>query len=187
LHLVVTTSKPFVVSFVGPSGVGKTTLVESLVPLLAERGLRVGTIKHASHGFDVDRPGSDSFRHRKAGASTVLLFGPGGAVLFLDAPPSPALRQRQHHGPASSDGATGIGSLLTAHMSSLDVVLAEGFMPMSDRVVELNRVGVAPKDFEQGTTPWITVCDAPDRPESALGFDDAPHLAELIAGALEAP
>lgn len=57
----------------GYSGSGKTTLLEKLIPVLTTRGLKVSVIKHAHHGFDIDRPGKDSYRHREAGASEVLL------------------------------------------------------------------------------------------------------------------
>lgn len=57
----------------GYSGSGKTTLLEKLIPQLTGRGLKVSVIKHAHHGFDIDRPGKDSYRHREAGASEVLL------------------------------------------------------------------------------------------------------------------
>ena len=57
----------------GYSGSGKTTLLEKLLPQLTARGLKVSVIKHAHHGFDIDRPGKDSYRHREAGASEVLL------------------------------------------------------------------------------------------------------------------
>ncbi len=57
----------------GYSGAGKTTLLEKLIPLLRADGVRVSLIKHAHHGFDVDRPGKDSWRHRQAGAGEVLV------------------------------------------------------------------------------------------------------------------
>ena len=57
----------------GYSGSGKTTLLEKLIPQFTARGLKVSVIKHAHHGFDIDRPGKDSYRHRAAGASEVLL------------------------------------------------------------------------------------------------------------------
>ena len=57
----------------GWSGSGKTTLLLALVALLKRRGLRVATLKHAHHGFDVDQPGKDSFAHREAGADQVLV------------------------------------------------------------------------------------------------------------------
>jgi len=59
--------------FAGWSGSGKTTLIEKLIPLFVKRGLRVSLIKHAHHTFDVDVPGKDSYRHRHAGASEVLV------------------------------------------------------------------------------------------------------------------
>jgi molybdopterin-guanine dinucleotide biosynthesis protein B len=61
------------IGFAGWSGSGKTTLIEKLIPLFARRGLRVSLIKHAHHTFDVDQPGKDSYRHRHAGASEVLV------------------------------------------------------------------------------------------------------------------
>jgi molybdopterin-guanine dinucleotide biosynthesis adapter protein len=64
---------PRVLGLAGWSGSGKTTLLVRLIPLLVQRGHRVATIKHAHHEFDVDLPGKDSFEHRKAGASEVLI------------------------------------------------------------------------------------------------------------------
>ena len=64
-----------VLGFTGGSGAGKTTLLEKLIPELVGRGLRVSIIKHAHHGFDMDTPGKDSWRHREAGASEVLISG----------------------------------------------------------------------------------------------------------------
>lgn len=64
---------PKVFGFAGFSGVGKTTLIEQLVPILIGEGVRVSVIKHAHHDFDIDRPGKDSYRHREAGAYEVLI------------------------------------------------------------------------------------------------------------------
>ena len=69
-------SMPFtlpVVGFAARSGTGKTTLLSHLIPLLNERGFKVGLIKHSHHDFDIDQPGKDSYRLRKAGASPVVL------------------------------------------------------------------------------------------------------------------
>jgi molybdopterin-guanine dinucleotide biosynthesis protein B len=62
-----------VIGFAGFSGSGKTTLIEQLIPRFVERGLRVSLIKHAHHAFDIDTPGKDSYRHRQAGATEVLI------------------------------------------------------------------------------------------------------------------
>jgi len=59
--------------FAGWSGSGKTTLIEKLIPRFVKRGLRVSLVKHAHHSFDVDHPGKDSYRHRVAGASEILV------------------------------------------------------------------------------------------------------------------
>ncbi|MFY9289964.1 MAG: molybdopterin-guanine dinucleotide biosynthesis protein B [Methylorubrum rhodinum] len=62
-----------VIGLAGWSGAGKTTLLARLIPLLVARGVRVATLKHAHHGFDVDHPGKDSHVHRQAGASEVIV------------------------------------------------------------------------------------------------------------------
>ena len=61
------------IGFAGWSGSGKTTLIEQLIPRLTARAGRVSLIKHAHHGFDVDQPGKDSYEHRRAGATEVLV------------------------------------------------------------------------------------------------------------------
>ena len=65
-----------VISFVGKSNVGKTTLIEKLIPIFSMRGIRVGTIKHHMHDFNMDVPGKDSFRHQKAGAVQTVISSP---------------------------------------------------------------------------------------------------------------
>ena len=62
-----------ILGIAGYSGSGKTTLIEKVIPLLVAEGLRVSLIKHAHHEFDVDQPGKDSYRHRYAGCSEVLV------------------------------------------------------------------------------------------------------------------
>src|SRR5688572_25481677 len=75
---------PVVVSLLGPSGAGKTTLAETLVRRWGGRGLRVGFLKHASHGFELDRAGKDSERLTRAGAQGVALSGPSG-IAYMEA------------------------------------------------------------------------------------------------------
>src|SRR3546814_14469552 len=66
-------SRMKVIGLAGWSGSGKTTLVVQLIPALVRRGLRVSTMKHAHHAFDVDKPGKDSYEHRAAGATEVMI------------------------------------------------------------------------------------------------------------------
>ncbi len=84
---------PRVLGLIGWSGSGKTTLLVKLIPLLVGRGLRVSTVKHAHHTFDVDIPGKDSYEHRKAGAGEVILASSRRWVLMHEAGdgPEPAL------------------------------------------------------------------------------------------------
>ena len=75
---------PPVISVVGKSDAGKTTLLERLVPELTARGHRVGTIKHDVHGFDIDHQGKDSWRHKQAGAHTVSISSPNKVAIIKD-------------------------------------------------------------------------------------------------------
>ena len=73
---------PPVISIVGKSESGKTTLIERLIPEFKRRGYRIGIVKHAHHGFDMDRKGKDSYRHRQAGADTVMIASPGQIAMI---------------------------------------------------------------------------------------------------------
>lgn len=77
---------PPIVCFVGHSNSGKTTLIEKLIPELTQEGYRIATIKHAGHGFDLDTEGKDSWRHKRAGASQVVVLSKGSLAMFTDVP-----------------------------------------------------------------------------------------------------
>ena len=97
--------------FAGYSGSGKTTLIEKLIPLFVQRGLKVSLIKHAHHTFDVDQPGKDSFRHRHAGCSEVLVTSSRRWALMseLRGAPEPTLNEQ------------------LSRLSPCDLLLVEGF------------------------------------------------------------
>jgi molybdopterin-guanine dinucleotide biosynthesis protein B len=97
--------------FAGWSGSGKTTLIEALIPQLTARGLRVSLVKHAHHDFDVDQPGKDSYRHRAAGCTEVLVTSAVRYALMHELRGSPEL---------TLDDAL-------ARLAPCDVVLVEGF------------------------------------------------------------
>ena len=90
-----------VFGFAGYSGSGKTTLIEQLIPRFVARGLKVSLIKHAHHGFDIDKPGKDSWRHREAGCSEVLLTSDQRWVLMPPAASGRAASARRAAGPAA--------------------------------------------------------------------------------------
>lgn len=77
---------PPILCLVGRSNSGKTTLIERLIPELTRAGYRVATIKHAGHGFDLDTEGKDSWRHKRAGASQVIVLSRGSLAMFADVP-----------------------------------------------------------------------------------------------------
>jgi molybdopterin-guanine dinucleotide biosynthesis adapter protein len=100
---------PPVLGIVGFSGSGKTTLTVALVAALKRRGLRVGTIKHDVHGFDLDRPGKDSWRHKQAGAGVTVVTSPQRIGMVMDVD--------HDHQPLE----------LLPLMVGMDIVLVEGF------------------------------------------------------------
>ncbi len=115
-----------VIGFAGYSGAGKTTLIEQLIPRFVARGLRVSLIKHAHHLFDVDKPGKDSYRHREAGATEVMITsGHRWALMHeLRGAPEPSLHEQ------------------LARFSPCDLVLVEGFKHAPIPKIEVCRPGL---------------------------------------------
>ena len=124
-----------VVGFFGYSGSGKTTLVEQLIPALTGRGLRVSVVKHAHHKFDIDHPGKDTWRHRQAGASEVVVASSQRLALI-----------REYAQPA---GLT-VHDLVAELDASVDWVLVEGFKHSNLNKIEVWR---APSGDYQGKPP----------------------------------
>jgi len=73
-----------ILSFVGRSNSGKTTLIERVIPELVRAGYKVATVKHTGHGFNLDTEGKDSWRHKRAGASSVMVLSKGSMAMFAD-------------------------------------------------------------------------------------------------------
>jgi len=118
-----------VIGFVGSSGSGKTTLIAKIVPLLKQRGLRVSTIKHAHHGFDMDRPGKDSHQHREAGAEEVMVVSGERWALMRELQAEPSLDE------------------LLSRMAPVDVVLIEGFRCFGVPKIEVYRPSLGKPPF----------------------------------------
>jgi molybdopterin-guanine dinucleotide biosynthesis protein B len=110
--------------FAGYSGAGKTTLIEQLIPRFVSRGLTVSLIKHTHHNFDLDRSGKDSYRHREAGATEVLLMCDQRWVLMHE------LRGRAE--PTFTEQ--------LANLSACDLLLVEGFKDTPIPKLEVHRV-----------------------------------------------
>ena len=99
-----------IVSIVGTSNTGKTTLIVKIIPELTRRGYRVATIKHHAHGFELDHEGKDSWRHKKAGASMTVLSSPWQVAVVEDV-------EKEHD----------IEELRDIYIHNVDIILTEGY------------------------------------------------------------
>ena len=151
------------VAFVGPSQVGKTTLIERLIPELASRSLRVATVKHAGHGVTLDTPGKDSWRFSQCGSDPVVVAS--GEVAFL----------AQHGRPIE------VEPLLRLVEDEADVALVEGFQRSALPRIEVHRQEVSAGPPIPHDALIAVVTDEPldvDAPQ--FSFDDIPDIAGLL-------
>ena len=152
--------------FAGWSGSGKTTLIEKLVPLLVARGLKVALVKHAHHTFDVDQPGKDSYRHRHAGCTEVLVTSSRRWALMheLRGAPEPGLA----------------GHL--ARLSPCDLVLVEGFKREAIPKLEVYResVGEPPLHPHDENIVAIATDQRIDSRLPQFHLDDHAAIAEFV-------
>lgn len=150
----------------GYSGSGKTTLLEALIPTLREHGTRVSVIKHSHHALEVDQPGKDSWRHRKAGATEVLLCSAARWILMHE--------NHDCNEPSLEE--------LIRHLSNCDLILVEGYKMASIPKLEVHRVSDG--------SPWLYCTDdniaaivADVTPETNLpvfAFSDRNGIARFI-------
>ena len=156
-----------IIGLAGWSGSGKTTLLTKVLPRLIARGKRVSTLKHAHHNFDVDRPGKDSFEHRSAGATEVLVVSGNRWALMheLRGAPEPRLPE------------------LLKKLKDVDLVLIEGFKRESFPKLEVHRIANG-KPLLQGEDGWI-VAIASDTPlpqvtVPVIDLNDIEGIADLL-------
>ncbi|NQY81548.1 MAG: molybdopterin-guanine dinucleotide biosynthesis protein B [Alphaproteobacteria bacterium] len=170
---------PFVIGLAGFSGSGKTTLICALLPLLRAHKLRVSTVKHAHHSFDVDQPGRDSHRHREMGATEVVIASKKRWALMHE--------NRDQPEPQFVE-------LLTS-MTSVDLVLVEGFKAEEFPKIFLHRAAFCAEIQPQNLTKFCGLVaiatDAPTAVDPAidlprLDINDPGALAEYILGLRDA-
>lgn len=147
---------------------GKTHLVARLVAEITRRGLSVSTVKHAHHAAETDRPGTDSFRHREAGAREVILATPDRWALMaeLRGAPEPPLEA------------------LLARLSPVDLVLVEGFKSAPHPKIEAHRAATG-RGLLAATNATIRAVASDARPATALplfDLDDTAAIADFLLG-----
>jgi len=152
--------------FAGWSGSGKTTLIEQLIPRFVKRGLKVSLMKHAHHSFDVDHPGKDSFRHRAAGCSEVMVVSGRRWVLMheLRGEPEPALEEQ------------------IRRVSPCDLLLVEGYKRYPMPKLEVWRKGNGKPLLHPEDERIVAVAaDAPvDTKLPRFGLDDYDGIRDFI-------
>ncbi|HEX3346808.1 MAG TPA: molybdopterin-guanine dinucleotide biosynthesis protein B [Acetobacteraceae bacterium] len=157
-----------VIGLTGFSGSGKTTLLTAMVRLLGASGLTVSTVKHAHHGFDLDRPGKDSFRHRAAGAREVLIAGERRWALMHEVRgDEPTLPE------------------LLGHLAPVDVVVVEGYKANPHPKIEVHRPALGHPALWPGRDDIVAV--ASDEAISAGGRPvfDLNDAAVIVAWTLQ--
>jgi molybdopterin-guanine dinucleotide biosynthesis adapter protein len=156
-----------IIGLAGWSGAGKTTLAAKLIPAIIARGLTVSTVKHAHHGFDVDRPGKDSFTHRAAGATEVLVASSVRFALLHELRGAPELPFAE----------------LLAKMAPVDLVLVEGYKREPHPKLEVYREANG-KPLIHPDDPYV-IAIASDRPMPAarlpwVSLDDIEAIVDLL-------
>ena len=162
-----------VIGFIGYSNSGKTTLIERLIPLLRAQGLAVSAVKNAHHGFDMDRPGKDSFRYRQAGSAQVLIATSERWALLTEV----------RGGPAPLEA-------LIAQLQPCDLVLVEGFKGEGrfPRIEVRRTTNSEPPIFPRDPNVIAVAADhAVDTALPVLDLNDAAKIAAFIVKTLQLP
>jgi molybdopterin-guanine dinucleotide biosynthesis adapter protein len=159
--------QPRVLGLAGWSGAGKTTLLVKLIPALTARGLRIATIKHAHHEFDVDTPGKDSYEHRKAGASEVIVASARRWVVMHE---------------LAGEGEPSLAELLR-RVSPCDLILVEGFKRDHHPKLEIHRPALGKPAFYPDDPAIVAV--ATDGPLAAphpprVDLNDIEAVVEVV-------
>lgn len=155
---------PPMVSFVGSSGSGKTTLLEKLIRELTDRGYRVGTIKHDVHGFEMDRPGKDSWRHKQAGAVAAMISSPRQIGMVMDV--------KHDHDPDELKGL----------FQNVDIVFAEGYKRGHKPKIEIFRAGLRDEPLcrnDDHLIAWVTDAEI-DLGVPRFSLEDIQGLADFL-------
>ena len=156
--------KTKIITIVGKSNSGKTTLLEKLIALLTQRGYRIGSVKHAHDGFEMDKEGKDSWRHKKAGARSTLVISENKIALV-------------------KDDKTDYIEKMSAYLSDMDIILAEGFKKQNLPKIEVFRTESMHKNplcmEDENLIAFVT--DSGYKPDvPVFGLEDITGIAAFI-------
>jgi molybdopterin-guanine dinucleotide biosynthesis protein B len=155
--------KPPIVCVVGKSDAGKTTFLEKLIRELKGKNIRVGTIKHDAHGFDIDKPGKDTWRHAQAGADAVIISSPAKFALIKKVEEEMSLDR--------------VAELIR----DMDIILVEGYKRSAKPKIEINRTAHSRELLCTSDELIALVSDTEwDMGVPLFGLDDASGVAELL-------
>ena len=156
-----------IIGLAGWSGSGKTTLITRVIPCLIARGVKVSTVKHAHHGFDLDQPGKDSFFHRAAGATEVIISSARRWAILHELREQPEWDLRA----------------LVAKMSPVDLLLVEGFKRDAFPKLEIHRLANG-KPLIQPDDPHIVAIASdvalPQAKVPVIDLNDIEAIADLL-------
>ena len=154
---------PQIICIVGRSQSGKTTLIEKLIPELKQRGYRIGTIKHSHHIFDFDKSGKDSWRHKDAGADTVIIASPGKIAMV----------KNDHQGTLDN---------LQHYFDDLDLLITEGYKKENKPKIEVVRSARHMEALLKDDRHLVAVVTDVDLKMKipVFGLDDIDQLADFI-------
>ena len=164
-----------IISFVGKSGTGKTTVLVQVVAELERRGWRVAVIKHDVHGFDIDQPGKDSWRLAQAGADVVIISAPTKFALIQRVP-----RERT------------IDELAALVADDVDILLTEGYKRGPKPKIEVSRAAASHQLLcsADELVALVTDQEFPDRPDldtvPRFALDDVADVSDLLEERMEA-
>jgi molybdopterin-guanine dinucleotide biosynthesis protein B len=163
-----------IIGLAGWSGAGKTTLVAKLIPSITARGLTVSTVKHAHHAFDVDQPGKDSYMHRMAGATEVLVSSQNRFALMHELRGAPELSLPQ----------------LLAKLSAVDLVIVEGYKRDPHPKLEVYRASVGKPLIHPDDPHVVAIASDVPLPHAQVprvALDDTEAIIEILLEYAAAP
>ncbi len=156
-----------IISVVGRSDSGKTTLIEKLLAELASRGYNVGTVKHDVHGFDIDKPGKDSWRHSQAGSRLVAISSPDKVAVYEKVARELSLDE-----------------IVTRYFYDVDLILTEGFKREAKLKIEIMRGSkqelLSPRAQILFVASDIDVTDAKSDEPNIIDLNDPKKMVDII-------